>query len=83
MKISISLFAAGKQLAGKNETEVELPANAAPTIGSLRVALRLAHPELRALLEASAFAVDHEYAMEDTMLNETSHVALIPPVSGG
>ena len=81
MKVRVKLFAVAKELAGRDELAVELPtARRSPTCApqsSRRV------PALAKIVPHALWAVDAEYASDDTTLNEQSEVALIPPVSGG
>lgn len=81
MKLTVKLFAAARELAGRGELGVELPAGA--TVGELRAALVAASPTLASLAERSMIAVNEEYASNATTLNDSDVAALIPPVSGG
>ena len=77
----VLLFAGARDLAGADAIDVELPSGA--TVAELRRALANRCPKLAALIERSAFAVDDEFAEEDTVIPPTAAVALLPPVSGG
>ena len=81
MRISVKLFAAMKQAAGENSTEIELPEGA--TIADLRKALIARHPALAPLADHVMFAVNADYATEETLIRPDAEVACIPPVSGG
>ena len=81
MKITVKLFAGARELAGQSEMEFELPADA--TIGQLRKLLLETHPQLRPLLSHALFAVEAEYATDQTPVPEGADIACIPPVSGG
>ncbi len=81
MKISIQLFAVAKELAGRDAVEVELPSGA--TVADLRQALVAGAPALSGILAQLKFAIDEDYAAEQTPLREGAKVACIPPVSGG
>lgn len=52
------------------------------TVGDLKAWLDLQFPALKQL-SSLAVAVDSEYAEDDFVINNTSEIALIPPVSGG
>lgn len=81
MKVTVKLFAAARQRVGADKVELQLPA--AATVGELKQQLAEAYPNLQPLLAHAMFAVDTQYASEDTLLTEQSEVACIPPVSGG
>lgn len=81
MKITVKLFAAAKEAVGSDSLEIELPQPG--TIATLKSVLTANYPELSETISRSAFAVDHEYAVDATELNENMEVGLIPPVSGG
>ena len=81
MQIRVKLFAAARELAGGESIEIELPAQA--TVVELRQALMECLPRARELLARSMFAVNCDYATDDTRLSPNAEVACIPPVSGG
>jgi molybdopterin converting factor subunit 1 len=79
--VEVKLFAAARQLAGADSLPVELPDN--PTVGELRSALVARAPALEALVRRALFAVNAEYAGEQSIIPAGAEVACIPPVSGG
>lgn len=81
MTLRVKLFARARDLAGTSELAVELPAGA--TVADLRAALALQRPALTGLLPRCVFAVDNEFAADETPLSAEREVALLPPVSGG
>ncbi len=81
MQLSVRLFARARDLVGKSEVMVELPAGA--TVADLRRRLSVDYPALKSLLENSALAVNDEFADDSSLLPPSSEVALLPPVSGG
>jgi molybdopterin converting factor subunit 1 len=81
MKVRVKLFAAARDLAQRDELEIELPGGA--TIADARSATEQTWPALVPVLSHAMWAVDAEYATDSTPLTERSEVALIPPVSGG
>jgi molybdopterin converting factor subunit 1 len=81
MKLRVKLFAVAKELAGRDELEVDLPSGA--TIADLHRTVAAQCPPLNKVLPHALWAVDAAYANPKTPLNEQSNVALIPPVSGG
>ena len=81
MIIAVKLFAAVKQLAGREIVEVDIP-DGGP-VHDLRAALTQSFPDLGKLLPHTHIAVDQQYAAADQTLHADSEVACIPPVSGG
>ena len=81
MKVRIKLFAAARELVGCNELELEVDDPA--MIADIRCALERAHPELQTIMRHALWAIDAEYADEQTLVSQHSDIALIPPVSGG
>ena len=81
MMLHIQLFAGAQQALGAGYLEVELPDGA--TVSDLRDELMLIAPTLHAVLPHCLFAVDADYASDETELTSEQEIALIPPVSGG
>ena len=81
MNVQVKLFAVAKQLVGSDTASVELPAE--PTVADLRTALARDFPALEVTLASVVFAVNAEYATDQTRLSTTDEIACIPPVSGG
>lgn len=81
MKLTVKLFAAARELAGRDEIEVELPSGA--TVAELREAIGAGWPKLAPLAARSLAAVNEEYRVDATPLRDGDVAALIPPVSGG
>lgn len=81
MKIQVRLFAAARQLVGQEVVTVHCPESA--TVAELRAEIMTELPALAPLLAHVRFAVNAQYAREDTVLNQDDEVACIPPVSGG
>ena len=81
MRLRVRLFAAARQLVGKDTVEVDVGDRA--TVAELRGQLAAQFPELATIVEGAAFAVDEAYAGDATILDKQADVACIPPVSGG
>jgi len=81
MIVSIKLFALARQLAQREEIEIELPEDA--TIAQLRQALVKKLPGLSDLANRLAFAINSQYATNETIIHPNTEIACIPPVSGG
>jgi molybdopterin converting factor subunit 1 len=81
MNVALRLFAAPKQIAGCDVARLELPSQA--TVADLRIALVREFPRLSPMSQQLRFAVNAEYANDETRLSEQDELACIPPVSGG
>ncbi len=81
MSLKIILFAAARDLCKTSEAQIELKHPA--TVADLKLELRKRFPQLEPILSRSAISVDHQYADDEFELNESSEIAIIPPVSGG
>lgn len=81
MKVSVMLFAAARDIAGGNSITVELAEPA--TVQQLRRKLNDCFPTAGDLLGRSSISINHQYAVDDTAIQPTDEIALIPPVSGG
>jgi len=81
MKASIKVFALARQLAGQDQIQVDLPDGA--TVAHLRRAIAEQHPALAELVRRALFALDSDYAREDTPIAPGADLACVPPVSGG
>jgi molybdopterin converting factor subunit 1 len=81
MILNVHLFARAKDLAGADLVSVEVADGA--TVADLAAALCRKQPQLAALLERSALAVNSEFADPTHRLNANDEIALLPPVSGG
>lgn len=79
--VTVKVFALARQLAGQDQIQVDLPPRA--TVGDLRRAIATRFPALAALTAQSLFAVNAEYARDETPLPAGADLAWIPPVSGG
>jgi molybdopterin converting factor small subunit len=81
VKVRVRLFAVAKQVAGRDSVELDLPEGAA--IAQLRARLGTQVPALSKIVAQMTFAVDMEYAGDQTRIPPGAEVACIPPVSGG
>jgi molybdopterin synthase sulfur carrier subunit len=80
MAITVKFFAVYRDLMGK--TEIALDACSGLTVAALyaRLLANRADPRLRAV---TLFAVNEQYAPEDTVVRDGDRVAFISPVAGG
>ena len=81
MKIKVVLFASARDILDSSEIEIDMAPSS--TVGDLKRELSQDFPALQDLVSQSVFAVNHEYALDETVLDGELEVALIPPVSGG
>jgi molybdopterin synthase catalytic subunit len=81
VNIRVKLFASVREVVGKRELLLEVPAGL--TASALRTCLASQYPRLHPLLSSLKIAVNHEYVAEEHVFTEGDEVALIPPVSGG
>jgi sulfur-carrier protein len=82
VNVTILYFAAVRDLAGKDEERVLLPAGVT-TIGALAEYLPRLHGELAGRLASVRFARNEEFAETRDAIAEGDVIALIPPVAGG
>ena len=81
MTVRVKLFASAKELAGGDSVTIDVPANA--TLADVREAIVGQCGALREIMPHAMWAVNTEYATEDTRVTDKSEIAIIPPVSGG
>lgn len=81
MKVVVKLFAGACELVGQPQVEVELSVDS--TVGDLREALHAQHAAIAPLLPHALFAIDTDYATDETIISADAEIACIPPVSGG
>ena len=79
MKVTIRCFASVRELLGAERLERDV--DDGTTVGGLKAQLAAAAPDLARL--RVAFAVNQDYADEETVLRDGDEVAFIPPISGG
>lgn len=82
MNVTLLYFAAVRDLVGKDEEQVALPAGIG-TIESLADHLTTLHPALEGRLGYVRFARNEEFAQPSDALANGDVIALIPPVAGG
>lgn len=82
MTITVLYFAAVRDLVGKDEERIELPADVA-TVDALAAYLVSVHPALEGRLGYVRFARNEEFAHGSDAVVDGDTIALIPPVAGG
>jgi molybdopterin converting factor subunit 1 len=82
MKLSITYFAAARELAGHAQEQVEL-AVAHASVVELRAWLASTKPRLAPYLGRMRFAINGELVHDDGALDDGDEVMVLPPVAGG
>lgn len=82
MTIQLLYFAAIRELVGRDEESVDLPASVR-TVGALRGWLEREREALRGRLGAVRLARNEAFAFDGDVLAHGDVIALIPPVAGG
>ena len=81
MTITVLFFASLADRVGLRE--IEMDHRPGDTVASVRDRLVAAHPQVEDFVTTLMYAVDEEYAEDETPVPAGSTFALIPPVSGG
>ena len=81
MRVKVRLVAWLREMAGRPEVSLELPAGATAEDAWAHLAADL--PAFTSRRGSLAVSVNRRYAAFDTVLKEGDEVAFIPPVSGG
>ena len=81
MRTKVKLFALAKELAGSDTIVVNLAPES--VVADLRRVMAEQFPELSDLLAHAMFAVNTEYANDESPVPPDAEIACIPPVSGG
>lgn len=82
MTVTVLYFAAVRDLVGKDEERLVVPASVR-TIAELATHLEATHASLAGRLSAVRFARNEVFADPTETLSEGDVVAVIPPVAGG
>ena len=81
--MKIKYFAWIKDITNLEEEEINL--NEAKNLDELKTYIIQKYPDLKKhmIKEILRFAINQEYAVNNTNLNEEDEIAIFPPVSGG
>ena len=81
--MKIKYFAWIKDITNLEEEEINL--NEAKNLDELKTYIIKKYPNLKKhmIKEILRFAINQEYAVKNTNLNEEDEIAIFPPVSGG
>ena len=81
MRVTVQVFARLRELAGRDEWSVDVPAGA--SVADVWRAATVSMPALAPFTGAVTCAVNSDFARMDTLLRDGDAVAFLPPVSGG
>ena len=81
MRIRVLLFARLRELAERDDFEMEVPDGS--TLGEVWSRLQAEQPGLKAFSHPPLMTRSQEYASPETVLEAGEEVAFFPPVSGG
>lgn len=81
MRIRLLVFAQYRDLLGRDEFDLEVPAGS--TAAGALAYLRTQEPRMQQLPPMPALAVNRVYADAQKVLEEGDELALLPPVAGG
>ena len=81
MKITVTTFAAIKEISGFDEKEMEFPDDY--SIGQVKKELLKNLKGINLFRHEILLALNEEYCDEETILKDGDCLALFPPVSGG
>jgi molybdopterin converting factor subunit 1 len=79
--VEVILFGAAADRAGTRKVELEIEEGS--TLAEVWPLLAERYPDLSAMRDTLAFAVNGEYARMDGRVGPGDEVAVLPPVSGG
>ncbi len=80
-EFKVCLFARAREVVGAESVTLHLTGSA--SITTLREALVEQNPELQPMADNLLFAINQDYAANDTAISPDSEIACFPPVSGG
>jgi len=81
MRVRLLYFAVLRDIAGTNETDLELPEGT--RAADVWQRLRGEHPQLAGYAQPPMTAINESYASADAVLRDGDELAFIPPVAGG
>lgn len=79
--VRVKLFAVARAVAGADTVELALADDL--TVADLRTALLVRLPALAPMGSLIRFAINNDYAADQSPIPDHAEIACIPPVSGG
>ena len=83
VRIHVLLFGAAREVVDKNPLPLVLDVDQPPTVARAFQQLVEKYPALEGFGRSLLFAVNQEYATQETELRDNDELAIFPPVSGG
>ena len=83
VKIRVLFFGAARDVVAENSRPLSLTLDGPPTVAGAFQQLVEKFPGLARFRRSLLFAVNQEYATQDTDLKDNDELAIFPPVSGG
>jgi molybdopterin converting factor subunit 1 len=81
MRVKVQLFARLRELAGRGEATIDVPAGA--RVDDVWRALTTAHPDLAPFGRTVSCAINADFAARAAPVHDGDEIAFLPPVSGG
>jgi molybdopterin converting factor subunit 1 len=81
VRVRVHLFARYREVAGREQVDLEIPEGG--TVEAAWSAVVDRHPQLAQYRPFTLFAVGHDYVEDDHRLKAGDELCLFPPVSGG
>tara|TARA_R110002096_G_scaffold215310_10_gene403140 strand:- start:3648 stop:3899 length:252 start_codon:yes stop_codon:yes gene_type:complete len=83
MKLQVLFFSILRDVVGREQFQLELPAKKSWTVGGLLERLYADYPKLRDWDTNLLVAADMDYVDRETELRDGQEIAIMPPVQGG
>jgi molybdopterin converting factor subunit 1 len=80
-QVTALFFATLRDRAGIKSVELQIPPKT--NISQFKSILTDRYPALLDLLSHTLVAINHEYALDDSIIPDHAEIGLFPPVSGG
>jgi molybdopterin converting factor subunit 1 len=80
-QVTALFFATLRDRAGIKSVELQIPPKT--NISQFKSILTDRYPALLDLLSHTLVAINHEYALDDSIIHDHAEIGLFPPVSGG
>lgn len=81
MHVHMRYFASVREVIGREQDQLELPADA--TAAQARAAVEHCYPPAAHVLASCALAVNRAYVAADAALSDGDELVFIPPLGGG